>query len=320
VATLLPHLPQASLLTFHVAAVFGLVTVFVLAAVGLYPVALVTAAVLVPLLTVLYLWDVDVYEQESLLVLALTMAWGALSGVAVDALTRLVSTSGAGSVGAGHGSTVWLRGLLFPAVGVVVVLLGPMVLLPYRKFNDVLDGATFGAAAAVAFAGAQALAQGIRVLGGGLRPGGQAWPWIARLMTLAVAEPVLAAAAVGSAAGSLWLRYRAPVRDRTALGLAGRPSVAVPVGVVFVVLAAVAQVELNPGLALLVIALLALAAVSSLRRVLHLGLMEESAERDIGAVFVCANCGRDTPRHTFCAWCGISLRALPKGRSEGAER
>ena len=47
----------------------------------LYPLALVAAAVAVPLLFLLYLWDVDLYEDEPLTVLAFTVAiamviWG----------------------------------------------------------------------------------------------------------------------------------------------------------------------------------------------------------------------------------------------------
>ena len=46
----------------------------------LYPLALVAAAVAVPLLFLLYLWDVDVYEDEPLDRARFTVAWGALFG------------------------------------------------------------------------------------------------------------------------------------------------------------------------------------------------------------------------------------------------
>ena len=64
----------------------------------------------------------------------------------------------------------------------------------------------------------------------------------------------------------------------------------------------------------------ALAAVALLwlRRVLHLGLLEEAFEIEIGDEVVCANCGQPTRRHTFCGNCGISLHALPKRPREAA--
>ena len=61
-------------------------------------------------------------------------------------------------------------GLLIPALGVAVMLAGPLVLLPYRRFNDTLDGATFGSASAATFAAAEVIVVGAGVLSGGLRP------------------------------------------------------------------------------------------------------------------------------------------------------
>ena len=95
---------------------------------------------------------------------------------------------------------------------------GPLVLLQYKRFNDVLDGATFGVASGVAFVGAQTLVTALDLFDSGLRPVGEIGPWIVRLLVLGVAMPVVAAGAIGGLCGVLWLRYRAPVRDRGALG------------------------------------------------------------------------------------------------------
>jgi hypothetical protein len=51
-----------------------------------------------------------------------------------------------------------------------------------------------------------------------------------------------------------------------------------------------------------------------LRRVLHLGLVEESLEIEVGEEIICPNCRQPTPQHTFCINCGIALAALPKSR------
>ena len=64
---------------------------------------------------------------------------------------------------------------------------GPLVLLRYRRFNDVLDGATFGVTAAVAWTGAQAIVGSLALFASGLRPGGaDAVPWVARILALGV--------------------------------------------------------------------------------------------------------------------------------------
>ena len=55
-----------------------------------------------------------------------------------------------------------------------------------------------------------------------------------------------------------------------------------------------------------------------LRRIIHLGLLQESLEIEIGPDIACANCGKPTPSHSYCGECGVSLRALPKSRGKGS--
>ena len=318
ISSLFPHLPRASMATFRAALGLGVIVVMALAVAKLYPLALVAAAVLVPLLTVLYLYDVDVYEDEPLTVVAFTMLWGAAAGVWVGMLARTAAPSGAEFFLKSTGSRVAIQGVGLPLLGVALAMAGPLVLLGYRRFNDVLDGATFGAASAVSLAGAQVITQAFAFLSqSGVRPNYQIVPWVVRLLELAVAAPVLAAAAVGAAGAAFWLRFRAPVRDRSALGAVGRPEAAVAAAAALVVAGSLGQLLLPKFLALLVYVLLDAGALVWLRQVLHLGLMEEAAEHDVGPDIVCANCGHATPAHTFCINCGISLQALPKAKGPG---
>ena len=315
ISSIFPHLPRASMHTFRLALGLGVAVVVVLAVAGLYTLALVGAAVLVPLLTVLYLWDVDIYEDEPIFVIAMTMVWGAVAGVVVGLIGNALEPSGTALFTTSTSRTALARGVLLPLLATALMVVGPLVLLRYRKFNDVLDGATFGGAAAVTFAGAQVLTQSFSFLSNaGLHPVGTLSFWVIRLLELAVAVPVLAAGVIGAAVGAFWLRYRAPVRDRSALGALGRPPVALGVAAVLLVVGALAQVYLAPLAALIALLILDIAAIVWLRKVIHLGLLEESLELEVGPDFVCANCGRPTPQHTFCINCGISLKALPKGR------
>ena len=84
------------------------------------------------------------------------------------------------------------------------------------------------------------------------------------------------------------------------------------------VVAAVAQETLAQIPSLLVLIVLAVAALVWLRRVIHLGLLQESREIPVGDPITCPNCSHVTPLHTFCGHCGISLRALPKARNAAA--
>ncbi len=69
---------------------------------------------------------------------------------------------------------------------------------------------------------------------------------------------------------------------------------------------------------LVVIVLLAVIALLWLRRIIHVGLLEEANEIAIGAPIVCPECGKETPLHTYCGNCGTSLKALPRTRGVAA--
>jgi len=313
VSTLFPQLPRADMATFRTVLIIGLLVIVGLAVAGLFPLALIAAALLVPLMMVLYVWDVDVYEDEPVRVMAFTAAWGAVAGIIAGLLIGLLP-SGVNLVGGATGTDILSRGVVVPLLSGLVMLAGPLILLPYRKFNDVLDGATFGATSAVSFSAALVLSQGVDLFASGLRPPGDALPWIVRLISLGIASPLIAAGVIGAAAGAFWLQYRAPIRDRERLGLVGQPLVATVAALLFLIVAAVGQ-QLLPFLpALLWLALLAILALAWLRVVIHLGLLQEAAEIQIGPPVTCSNCGRMTPAHSFCGLCGASLRAVPKVR------
>jgi hypothetical protein len=294
------------------------VVVLVLAVFRILPIALIAAAVLLPLLTVLYLYDVEIYEDEPVRVIGLTMLWGVVTGVGVALLTRAVTSTGAAYFTQPQSTTILLQGIALPLLGFALALAGPLSLLRYRRFNDVLDGVTFGAAAGAAFAAAEVITYSFSILSGGLRPAGAILQWLGRLLTIAVAIPVLEMAAIAAVSGAFWLRFRAPVRDRGALGLLGNPWIATIFGAALIVAGFVLQPVLSTWWWLLCLVALDVVALLWLRRVIHLGLLEEALEEPVGGPITCANCGQPTPRHAFCTDCGISLQALPKQRPDAA--
>jgi len=196
-STILPHLPRADMRPFRIAFAAAVVALVVLCVLRLYPLALVTAAVAVPLLFVVYLWDVDVYEDAPFLVVGFTIAWGALAGVALGLVSREVASTASlyqGSVDT-H-DLVWL-GVVLPLAALLLMLAGPLVLLPYRKFDDVLDGVVFGASCASTLLAAEAIANSWSLLRLGFKVAGDESLWVARLLTLGVTMPVLAAGVAG---------------------------------------------------------------------------------------------------------------------------
>ena len=192
-STILPHLPRADLGAFRVAFVGGLVVLLGLVAVGAFPAALVGAAVLVPALMLLYVYSIDVYEGTPSTVIAFTLVWGIAWGIVFG----LAIHAAAGRPGLPDriGTGIVALGVVVPLLGGAAMLAGPLILLRDRRYNDVLDGATFGVTSAVAFVGAQVIAGSLDLFAGGLTPVGEPLPWVGRILAIAVALPVVAAGA-----------------------------------------------------------------------------------------------------------------------------
>jgi len=96
---------------------------------------------------VLYIWDVDVYEDEPLRVMVFTTAWGIVAGIIVGLRDPLSFRPGVGILGAARrrrGSS-GRRASFVPWLAALAMLAGPLILLPpIASFNgNVLDGATF---------------------------------------------------------------------------------------------------------------------------------------------------------------------------------
>ena len=156
-------------------------------------------------------------------VLALTMVWGAAwgiaFGVAIDALSVTTPRLGGTGLGGSRLGEMLGLGVVVPILATAVMIAGPLVLLRDRRFNDVVDGATFGVASAVAFVGAQVIARLDRAVR--RRPhaarGAVALDRPDRLDSRSRSrswQPVPSARRSGPSG----CRYRAPVRDRAALG------------------------------------------------------------------------------------------------------
>jgi hypothetical protein len=317
VSTLFPHLTRAEMVVFEATLLGGAVAIVVLSAIGLFPLALITAAALVPFLVVLYLWNVRLYEDAPLPMLTFTVAWGGAAGVGLGLVANhAVSTLDLLSQRTGT-HTVLVTGVLLPLATLLLSVAGPLVLLRYRRFDTVLDGATFGGACGVTCVGAETITNSAGFLAGGLRAPGDTTLWAVRLLTLGVAIPVLAAGAVGTICAAFWLRYRVSMRDRAALGLLGTPAVALAAAAIEFAGFGLAEVYVDQWWALLIVSALAAIALVSLRRAIHLGLREEAGEPAESSVVSCPNCGRDTPAHHFCAYCGVGLAALAKSGPPG---
>jgi MFS family permease len=311
ISTLFPHLPHRHSHAFRRALGAGLVLVVLLAALGLYAAATLSAALVLPILYLLYLYDVEVYEHEPVSVVAATFVVGAALGVAGTLLSnRLLDGSGFANPSV---ASVLVGGVLVPVIGQVLMVLGPLLLLNRRHFNESLDGLAFGVSSAFGYSMAMMLV----VLGPAITStplAASPLDWGTRIVREGFFVFTVNAAATAAITASLWLARHQRNRNRHQHWIRGLPAI--------IIAAFIFQILLGVGSSLLTdllqeTAVWAVGAVIGLlwlRFVIHNALLEEGDTFAVGADAVCSECHHVVPTMLFCPHCGVARSASPKVR------
>ncbi len=317
ITTLFPHLPHRRGRPFLVALLGGGTLVLILAALHLFAPATVTALLVLPILYLIYLYEVEVYESEPWLVIGATMVIGALLGLAfTDAtgvsLSQLVLT--------GDRETGFvLAGIAIPILAQVLMLAGPLFLYLFReRLREPLDGLTFGAASGLGFSLASSLTDFWPLLSGPLVATGSPLDWAIRLARAGLLVSLVNACTTAPITAALWLlRY-----DRRHAGRPWHSSIVAAVAVALGVQVALGMISFVVQDLLLDVAILGLVAAALLlyvRLVIHDALLVEGAEHEIGPDAPCPECHRVVPTMAFCPACGAARSAGSKqGRANFA--
>ena len=326
VTALLPLSSGAGVRAYEVALAVGVVVPIAAAALGWVSFALVAAALAVPAVFTIYLYDVNEWDDEPVpVVLACLVASGLLGVAAMWGLRRLLLDAGdtAGFGGGTDVRSVVTLGVVAPIVALALGLVGPLWLASRPRFDDMIDGLTFGAVSGAAYAAGETLMAHREVFVGTAH--GDAEVWVSIVANAAIVKPVVYGAAMAIAAASfsgIGAGYEGFSR-RFAKGLTiaavGMVAYACGVAVLAELLdgAAGAAVGLAWGL------VVAAALVVILRTQLHLGVLEAALEAIGGRpsrheVKPGARCGECelplAPLALFCSACGASVRATSKPR------
>jgi RsiW-degrading membrane proteinase PrsW (M82 family)/RNA polymerase subunit RPABC4/transcription elongation factor Spt4 len=315
ISTLFPHLPHRRGGAFRWALISGGAAVLLLASLHLFAPATVAATFLLPVLYLLYLYEVQVYENEPWLLIAATMVTGAVLGYAFtmfsgDSVSRLNMTGD-------RENAFVLAGVAIPVVAQALMLAGPLLLYVIRpRYSEPLDGFTFGAASALGFTLMSSLVAFWPLIQGPLVASGAPLDWSLRLLRAGILVSLVNASTTGVVAAAIWLhRY-----DRRRVGLPWTTSilatsiVAVGAQVVIGVCGFVIS-DLVASTAVLLLASLAL--LLYVRLVIHQALLVEGAEHEIGPDAPCPECHRIVPTMAFCPACGAAQAA---GTKQGRAR
>ncbi|HEY3195251.1 MAG TPA: PrsW family glutamic-type intramembrane protease [Candidatus Dormibacteraeota bacterium] len=318
VSTLFPHLAHRRGGAFRWALLAGSTGVVVLAALHLFAPATAAAVFLLPVLYLLYIYEVEVYDSEPWLLIAATLAAGAVLGYIFTAATgdtvaRLTLTGDTAD-------SFLLSGVALPIAAQSLMLAGPLFLYFFRpELREPLDGVTFAAASALGFTLSTTLTAMWPLLGGPLIGTGSPLDWALRLLSAGILTSLINAGTTSLLTAGIWLhRYD---RRRAARGWEASilTTLVVAVGVqvsVGALTAVIPDVVLQVG----VRGLAAAALVIYLRLVIHQALLAEGAEHEIGPDARCPECHHVVPTMLFCPSCGVARSAAraPRRRARTA--
>ena len=330
VSTIMPYGAGQRPSTYRFAFGIALLITAVAAVLGALPVAVMVAAFAVPIVYILYLYDVNLWEDEPVPVVAVAFVG---TGVVATLFTLVwhkwigLSLVGPEATSFGvQGRDLLLLFLLVPVVSELLRQLGPLYLASRPKFDDLMDGLTFGVVAGVAYATFETLVLYWGWLSAGFQgPGADAGTWVSVVLLHGFVKPLVYGSATGLAAAEF-------------SGLGERYDGFTPRWVAGVLQAIVVNALFNGGAYLLgfvggrgsligqvlavVWGLLILGAlVIRVRTVLHKGLLEaalEAASRGgsknaSGEQAFCPQCEMPLMPHSdFCSACGTAVRALTK--------
>lgn len=318
--------------TYRIALTIALLVALVAAIFGAMPIAVLVAAFAVPIVYIVYMYDVNLWEDEPIPVTGLafaltgvlaiiwTVVWTLLRGP-VSFGTPSFEGSGAGAPSL---STFLLVALLVPIVGEVIRQVGPVLLASRPQFDDLMDGLTFGVISGVAYATFDTLVRHWALLTGGLQ---QSDPglWVSLIFLEGFVKPLILGTATGLACAEFSGLGRGydgfTPRYLRAVVLAIVANIAYQAGTYLFsfIGSATLGVLLSIVWGLLILAVLIL----RLRVVLHTGLMEAALEHAArtagvgpdGELDFCSQCEMPLqPGAAFCAACGTAVSATANAR------
>jgi hypothetical protein len=323
VSTIMPSGVATRPNTYRLALEITLALVALTAIVGAVPIAVMIAAFAVPVVYIVYLYDVNLWEDEPLtvtgaafvltlvLAIAWTLAWLAMSGSAVVP-SVVIGVGGPTILG------FLVAGVLAPVVGEVIRQAGPLFLASRPKFDDLMDGLTFGVISGVAYATGDTLVKHWALITGGFSSSGDGGAWLALLVLEGFIKPLVLGTATGIACAEfsgLGEGYDGFTnRYFRGLGEAMLASVLYFGGTYL--LSFVPNPVIGTVLSILYGLVLLAVLVIRVRTVLHKGLLEAALEFQArnagigaeGTLSFCSRCEMPLlPGAAFCGNCGTSV-------------
>lgn len=333
VSTIMPRGAGNKPQTYRVALLVSVVVALTCAMFGAMPLALMVAAFAVPIVYIVYLYDVNLWEDEPLAVTLLAFVLTFALAVAWTLLWQWLRGPSIELVGIGVSEVLSWRGflvevLLAVVVGEVIRHVGPLLLASRPQFDDLMDGLTFGIISGVAYSAGETVVTQWPLMHIGFAGIGRvdAVQMASLIFLHGFVKPLLYGTAVGLACAEfsgLGRGYDGFTGRYLRGALVSLTSIFAYNSVVYLV-RGLRNGALELGFDVVVGLIILAGLILLVRRALHLGLMEaalEAAARRDKAVGahgihgVCPACEMPTlGGAAFCSACGASLRTQSKRR------
>jgi hypothetical protein len=343
VSSLMPLASGSAPQTYRWALGLGILIPVVAGALGFLAFAFVAAALVVPAVYVVYMYDVNQWEDQPVGVVLGAIGAAAALAVGFTFLWHagilgndLAPVNIDGTESGIRWTSFLVLVLLVPIVGEVLKEVGPILLARMPAFDDMIDGLTFGVAAGAAFAAAETIVVNRGLFSTfGQVDSPNAGFWLSLILSAAVVKPIVYGAATGIAVASFsglgagYDGFKPGYFRGLAEALAA--NILFQGGLFFA-----AQLEGTKGAVVGLVwgGLIAAALVVRLRYLLHYAVLEAALEAASTGVQLkdaargtayCPSCEMPLMAGAnFCVVCGTSVRAGSKltrarNRSEDAD-
>ena len=315
-SSLFPRLAGRSRPAFRVA--FGLVAavLVIMTVAGLRAPVIAVSSVAVPLLFLLYVFEIDPPEAGFARPVAVIFVAGAVLGVAWGLISGPVV---AGSLLPGYAVSLGSAGVFWPAVAIPVIgqllMLAPVAIARLWRADrrEGLDGFTAGTAGALGLTMAATLTEMTPLLrSGNLITGSSVLSTLTEAVIRGISVPLIAAAATGYVGAALW--HRRGGRSTAGGRWLTSPLPALAVALMVQAALGLADAAVLSDVVLLIVHLAAAAAALLVLRIgLHHVLLHEYREVRAGPPRACPHCQRTVPAMPFCPMCGVAEGATTTG-------
>jgi hypothetical protein len=205
VTSLMPLASGTAPQTYRWAIGLGVLVPVIAGALGFLAFAFVAAAVVVPAVYVVYMYDVNEWEDQPIGVVLGAIGLAAVTGVGFTFLWHAGilgdrTANAAGDVGGVDWVTLLVLVLLVPVGVLVLAQIGSVALASRPAFDDMIDGLTFGVAAGAAFAAAETVIVNRALFSSfGSIDNVNSGFWVSLVLSAAIVKPIVYGAAIGIA-------------------------------------------------------------------------------------------------------------------------